>query len=182
MVSEDSDQLRPGLTTVHRLDDLHDLQQTRVGKMATAGDELDACGELVEVLSLRSSQRMLPEERNHRLEQILAPSHHVSVQILPVIVVATIGSDMPDSKEFREIMEGLDATSTLCDHELVEHLVSGGIDVSRPPSLPEERDGEATFSVDEPDHPTSELGRPFLLIVRTRHVVTSVNVPPDVAW
>jgi hypothetical protein len=41
-------------------------------------------------------------------------------------------------------------------------------------------DGEASFSVYKPNNPTTELDQPFLLIVRTRHVVTMVNVQSDV--
>src|SRR5207237_8747098 len=42
-----------------------------------------------------------------------------------------------------------------------------------------DRHAEAAFAVDEPGHPS---GRPqsFLLIVRTRHVVTIVNAASDV--
>ena len=48
MVSEDSDELRSGFSTVHRLDDPDDFQQALTGPMAIAGDELDACCELRE--------------------------------------------------------------------------------------------------------------------------------------
>jgi len=38
--------------------------------------------------------------------------------------------------------------------------------------LPYEANREATFSVYKTNHPTTELNQPFLLIFRTRHVVT----------
>ena len=76
-------------------------------------------------------------------------------------------------------MEGVNAPFALSHHELVKHLESGSVAVPVPATLPQERDREASFSVDEPDHPTSKLGQPFLLIVRTRHVVTIVNRPSD---
>ena len=53
MVSEDSDQLVPGFTPVHRLHDLDDLRQTLAGRVPTAGHELDARSELLEVELLR---------------------------------------------------------------------------------------------------------------------------------
>ena len=55
MVSEDSDELRSGFPTVHRLDDTYDLQQTLAGPVATVIDEIEACHELREVFTLRRS-------------------------------------------------------------------------------------------------------------------------------
>jgi hypothetical protein len=49
----------------------------------------------------------------------------------------------------------------------------------RPVWLPDEPDREASFSVYKTDDPTTLLDQPFLLIVRTRHVVTMVNAPSD---
>ena len=53
MVSEDSDQLVPGFTPIHRLHDLDDLHETRPGRVLTAGHEFDARSELLEVEPLR---------------------------------------------------------------------------------------------------------------------------------
>jgi hypothetical protein len=46
--------------------------------------------------------------------------------------------------------------------------------------LPNKADGEASLSVYKADHPATLLYQSFLLIVRTRHVVTMVNVLSDV--
>jgi hypothetical protein len=46
--------------------------------------------------------------------------------------------------------------------------------------LPNEPDGEASLSVYKADDPATKLGQPFLLIFRTRHVVTMVNALSDV--
>ena len=55
-------------------------------------------------------------------------------------------------------------------------LVSGHVAAStRPAWLPDEADRKASFSVYETDHPATELDQPFLLVFRTRHVVTMVN-------
>lgn len=53
MVSEDSDQILPGLLAIHRLSDLRDVRQTQTGPMGTEIDHLDAAGELLEVPLLR---------------------------------------------------------------------------------------------------------------------------------
>jgi hypothetical protein len=53
-------------------------------------------------------------------------------------------------------------------------------DSARPAWLPNETDREAPFSVYKTDHPTTELDQPFLLVFRTRHVVTMVNALADV--
>src|SRR3989442_12845341 len=55
----------------------------------------------------------------------------------------------------------------------MEHLVSGSVASSLPAvRLPHEADREASFSFSKPDHPATELDQAFLLIFRTRHVVT----------
>src|SRR5437763_8243075 len=60
---------------------------------------------------------------------------------------------------------------------LVADLVAAS---TRTAWLPDEADREASFSVYKTDHPATELDQPFLLVFRTRHVVTMVNVLPDV--
>ncbi len=45
--------------------------------------------------------------------------------------------------------------------------------------LPDKADGEAPFSVYKTNNPATQLDQSFLLIVRTRHVVTMVNVRSD---
>jgi hypothetical protein len=61
--------------------------------------------------------------------------------------------------------------------DLVAGFVASAI---RPVWLTDEPDGEAAFSVYETDDPTTELDQPFLLVFRTRHVVTMVNALSDV--
>ena len=84
---------------------------------------------------------MLSEERNDRLQQILAPSHHVSMQVLAVVVMSTIHDHLTDSKMLSEFVQGADTALTLRDHELMEHLESDPAAVPVLPALlPEERD------------------------------------------
>ena len=62
----------------------------------------------------------------------------------------------------------------------MRHLIAGLVAASAwPGRLPDEADRETSFSVYETDHPAAQLDQSFLLIVRTRHVVTSVNVRSD---
>jgi hypothetical protein len=61
----------------------------------------------------------------------------------------------------------------LRDRELVRDLETSL--VASPPRtvcLPHEADREASFSVYKTDHPATELDQPFLLVFRTRHIVT----------
>lgn len=53
MVSEDSDQILSGLLAIHRLGDLRDIRQTRVGPVHTEVDHLHAADELLEIQLLR---------------------------------------------------------------------------------------------------------------------------------
>jgi hypothetical protein len=60
------------------------------------------------------------------------------------------------------------------------HLIAGLVALpARPARLPDEADREASFSVYKADYP-AKLDQSFLLIVRTRHVVTIVNAESDV--
>src|SRR3989442_3120936 len=90
MVSEDSDELVPGLLPIHGLSDLRDLDETFGRLVPACEDELDAVCELLEVLLLRAQHRMLPEERNDRLQEILTPSHGVAQHVLPMVVVPPV--------------------------------------------------------------------------------------------
>jgi hypothetical protein len=119
MASEDSDELVPGFTSIHRLRYLCDFRQTVEGQMVTARDEIDTERELLEVESLGSPQRMSLEERNHRVDKVRAATNNVAVQMLTVVVVPPIRKHLPHSKELTELMETVDATCALCHRELV---------------------------------------------------------------
>src|SRR5207248_9392297 len=60
--------------------------------------------------------------------------------------------------------------------EFVRHLEAGSVAFSTfPIGLPDEADGEAAFPVYKTNNP-AQLDQPFLLIVRTQHIVTSLSV------
>ena len=180
MASEDSDEVVSGLPSVHRFSDPCNLDHA-VDRLVTAGgDELDASHELLEVVTLRCTQWMLLEERNDHFLQLTAPSHDITVQIFAMVVVPPIRDHLTDAEELTKLMEDTDALRALRHRELVSNLVTEPVaDSTRPVLLPNKADGEAPFSVYEADHPATELDQPFLLVCRTRHVVTMVNVRPD---
>jgi hypothetical protein len=181
MASEDSDQIVPGLSAIHRLRDLDDRDET-VDRLVTAGgDELDASHELLEVVTLRGPQRILLKERNDDVLQLAASSYDVSVQVLAMVVVSPIRDHLTSAEELTKLVEHMGALRALRHRELVSNLVTEFVaDSTRPVLLPNKADGEASFSVYEADHPATEFDQPFLLVCRTRHVVTMVNVRSDV--
>ena len=70
-------------------------------------------------------------------------------------------------------MQRGNALRALRRRELVSYLVAGLVAAStRTAWLPYEADREASFSVYKTDHPATELNQPFLLVSRTRHIVT----------
>jgi hypothetical protein len=124
---------------------------------------------------------MPPEEWDDPLQQIFSTSHDVLAQMLAVVVVPTVHVDPADPEEPLELFEAGTTALALCHDEPMEHLVAGRVASSpRTAWLPHEADREASFSVYETDHPATKLAQPFLLVFRTRHVVTMVDVPSDV--
>ncbi len=53
MVSEDSDQVLPGLLAIHRLSDFGDVRETHMGPVHTGVNQLHAADELLKVPLLR---------------------------------------------------------------------------------------------------------------------------------
>jgi hypothetical protein len=100
--------------------------------------------------------------------------------MLAMVVVSPVEKDPANPEEALELLEASAAPLTLNDHEPMRHLIAGRVACSAHPTrLPNEADGEASFSVYETDDP-ADPDQPFLLIVRTRHVVTTVNALSDV--
>jgi len=140
-----------------------------------------ATGELLEVVSLRAQQRVPLEERNYRLQQILPPSHDVSVQMLAVIVIPLVLKHLTDTEELAELMKARRAARALRNHKLVRYLPAGSVSASASAAtLANESDREASFSVYKTNNPATP-DQSFLLIFRiTRHVVT-VDITSDVS-
>jgi len=181
MASEDSDELVSRFPTIHGLGDLRDLDETFGRLVPTCGDELHAVRELLEVHLLGALHRMLPKERNDRLQQISTSPYDVAQHVLPMIVAPVVRDHIAYAEELTKVLEARNARRTLRDRELVRDLISDSVASSpRTVWLPYEADREAPFSVYKADHPATELDQPFLLVFRTRHVVTMVNARSDV--
>jgi hypothetical protein len=70
-----------------------------------------------------------------------------------------------NTEERTQIVEYVDASSSLYDHEVVTNLIAGLVALSvLSVRLPDEADGEAPFSVYETSNPFG-IDRSFLLIV-----------------
>jgi hypothetical protein len=124
--------------------------------------------ELLEVRMLRGEQRITFEEGNDTLEQVLALAHHKDERP----IASAVGPDRAASESLLDQLEHLSPVAVLADMKLGNELKS---DATRRIAL--HRNRETSFSVYE----TRDIAiQPFLLIVRTRHVVTIVNVRSDV--
>ncbi len=173
MASEDSDQVMPGFFAIHRLSDLGHLDQPFRTQVPAVGDELDAACELLEVLLLGGAHWVLPEERDDRLQQLDALPHHEAVQVLTVVVVATVRHDLTTREELTKLVKTRDARDALRHRELVRHLPAGSVAASAlPVRLPDEADREASFSVYKTNNP-AKRDQPFLLVFRTDRIVTA---------
>jgi hypothetical protein len=180
MASEDSDEIVPGLAMVHRFGDSSDLDETVSSVAPIRLDHLHARCEFLEVSSLRGAKRMIAEERYDRLQQLRPPCHNVLAQVLLVVVVPLIDEDPPDLEEPLQVLEAAETSRSLRHGKPVAHLIPGSVASSpRAVWLPHKANREASFSVYKTDHPATELDQSFLLIFRTRHVVTMVNAASD---
>jgi len=111
-------------------------------------------------------QRVLLEERDDHVPKISIPLYAVSKEILPVIVVAPIPKHPSASEEALQVLQNMFARRPLHHRELWAHLPSKRHHVT---SI--DRAAETALTIDEPDDPTD--AEPFLLIVRTPHIVTA---------
>ena len=119
MASEDSNQLVPGLHSVHRLREFGDLDETRRRQVPTGVDEPNAGRELLEVSLFRRAHREIAEERDEHFDQIAPPVDDVLSQVLPMIVMPPIDEDAADPEEALQLLEAGDALHALRHDESV---------------------------------------------------------------
>jgi hypothetical protein len=181
LVSEDSDELLSRFPAVHRLRDARNLDQSFNIQMTPHHHKVDTLCELGEVIALRCTQRVTAEKRDDLFHQRRPGIDDELAKMLAMVVVPPVEKNPANPKELPEFLEATDATLALRHDEPMRDLVTGSVALSVPPvRLPNESDGETTFSVYKADHPAALLNQSFLLIVRiTRHVVTIVNARPD---
>ena len=166
MASEDSQDLG-WLPVVHRLRNLRDLDDAFHREVSTELHQLDDPSELLVVLPLRSSQWVLPEERNDSGPEVFEPIDVVSEESLAMVVPPTVSIDPADTEEPNQFLESITTRLPLDDIERRSYLPSES-------HLVTSIDGaaEAALSIRETHNP-SRGREPFLLVFRTRRIVTA---------
>ena len=115
---------------------------------------------------------MPSEERDHNFQKLRAPPHNVTIQVFFVVIVPLITQYLSHSEELTKLVQTRKTACALRDCEFVSHLIAGLVAFSLGPArLPDEPEGEASFSVYKTNNP-SELNQPFLLISCTGRIVT----------
>lgn len=171
VVSEDSDHFSAWLAVIHRLHDLHDLEQPARRDMRGRLDDLHAPYELLEIQAFRRSQRVSLKERNDLFKKIAPPADDELIQIFFVVVVSTIAVQTSNSEVLLHHCETFGALRALCHHKLMRHLETGLVaSAGCAMRLPPEMDRKTPLSVDEASNPADQS---FLLIVRIRRIVTA---------
>ena len=125
MASEDSDHFGSGFLPVHRLDHLEQICQTMVSEVISTCNPLHAEGKFLEVETLRSSQRVLPEKRDHNPKQVGTPANVERQEVLTVIVVSGVSVHRADTQEHSQVLQALRAALALCHYEVVGQLKAG---------------------------------------------------------
>jgi hypothetical protein len=165
MVSEDSQGLRR-FPVVHRLSDLRNLDDARHRQVPMQFHQGDDPDELVEVLPLRSPKWVLLEERNDLRAEILESVNVEPEEILTVIVASPIPVDLAAAEESAEVLQRVTARLSLDDVERWSYLPLESHLVTRVDGA-----AETALSIHEAHDPSSGL-EPFLLVFRTRRIVT----------
>ena len=115
---------------------------------------------------------MFLEKRNYAVLQISDRSYRELVHRFSVVVMSQIATDRTATEVLLQEVKNLRAPFAL-DH--CESRLNLPTEPAR--MVPEDRNAEATFAVDEADDPLREFW-PFLLIVRTGRIVTAHDGHP----
>ena len=119
-----------------------------------------------ELVPLRRSQWMCFEKRNDRSDEITEGPDAVSVQVFPMVIVTSVATYMAAFEEPLQLVQNMHAPRSLDHGEVRLNLPTETTTV-----VPEDRNTEAAFAVDEADDPLLETW-PFLLIVCTEQIFT----------
>ncbi len=122
--------------------------------------------EALKLVTLCRSQWMCFEKRNDRLDKITEGPDAVAVQVFTVVVVASVAADVAAAEVPLQRVQDLHTLRSL-DHAEVRLYLPA----EPTAAVPEDRNAEAAFAVDEADDPLLESW-PFLLIGRTDRIVT----------
>ena len=166
MASEDSrnrDGLRKFIVCANSCDLIEPVHR-EVDLLAHQPHDLRKADELV---PLRRSQWMCFEKRNNRGDEITEGPDAVAVQVFPVVIVTSVATDVAAFEVPLQLVQDMHAPSSL-DHAEVRL----NLPTQTTTAIPEYRNTEAAFAVDEADDPLLETW-PFLLIGRTGRIVTA---------
>ena len=152
---------------IHRLNELSDLTKSVDREMHPPIHHLEDPLELQEILALRRAEWICFEERHDHIPEIEPSLDLIAHQVLAVIVVSSIAIDLAASEEVPDQLQNVDTAFALNDKELWLHLPA-----TTHPAVLLDRAAETAFTVDEADDPLLEFW-PFLLIARTRRIVTN---------
>ncbi len=152
---------------VHREGAIQEPAEAGLRQVLASSHRPHDARERLNVRVLRREQLVALEERNDSTQKCVAISHDVHQGSIRSAIPLDVATPEPRPDQ----LEHLSPVSVLADMELRYQLIP---DATRRVAL--HRDREAAFSV----HETSDVAiQSFLLIVRTRHVVTIVNRPSD---
>ena len=156
--------LSKAATTVHSGSPAKELSKACITEMlARSHRSHDRCKRL-EFPVLCRTKRVLLEEGNDPLHQILSSAHHKDKRpIFP-----PVSPDIPASQPIANEAEYFRSVIVLADMKLGNQLKTGPTGC-----IVLNRDGKATFAIDKSSDVTIQ---PFLLIVRTLHIFTISNM------
>src|SRR5947209_10145716 len=165
MVSEDSQDLG-WFPKVHRLGDLRYPDQSFDRQVFAKLHPYDDVGELLEVVPLRGSQRVLLEERDDGLPQVSEPLHAIPKDVLSVVVVPTVAKDLATPEESDKVIQDIATRGALNNGKFGTNLPSERHLVAMVDGT-----AEAALAIHETHDPF--IGHePFLLVFRTARIVT----------
>jgi hypothetical protein len=113
---------------------------------------------------------MTTKERKHDVTKITISLDLKNQKVLTMIVVSTIGIDLPTTKKCGKIFNRRPTRDSLDNRETRLNLPA-----SSHASVPVDLATKTAFSIDEPDDP-SAIPESFLLIVRTSHIFTALHI------
>jgi hypothetical protein len=151
---------------IHRLHDPGDVGHAFHAQVDSLLHHAHDRGELPKLIGLRRSQWICFEERDDDLPQMSRVVDNVSEQILAMVVSPAVTVDLAAPKVLLNVLKNMGASLSLNNRKARLELPTK-LDCS----VPLNRTAEASFTVDKADDPLLDPW-PFLLIARTRRIVT----------
>ena len=145
--------------------------------MSTELHQLDDPYELLEIVSLRSSQWVFIEEGDDLGAEIIEPLHAIPKYVFSVVVVTAVPENLAAPEELNEFLENIPAGLSLNNRKLRANLpLQSHLRTSI------DRDAEAALPINETHNPSWVI-EPFLLIFRrglfrplTFRIVTAIHI------